>query len=128
MYFWTKPGGRMVVQVVNKHKFDPMLESSAPWLGFSLQKYSDTRITKSEVAFNKFKYNGEFHLMDPNAEFRETFRFEGGKIRRQRHTLRMNDMSEIVGMAKMAGWEYLGFTDLTPISFEYAYHLHFKRY
>lgn len=127
MYFWTKPGGRLVVQVVNKHKFDPMLESSTPWIGFSLQKYTDKRITSSEVTFDKFKYKGEFDLQDPGAEFRETFRFEGGKVRRQRHTLKMDDMSEIVGMAKLAGWEYLGFTDLTPISFEYAYHLHFKR-
>jgi hypothetical protein len=35
-------------------------------------------------------------------------------------------MGSIVGMAKAAGWEYSGFIDLTPISFEYAYHLHFK--
>jgi ubiquinone/menaquinone biosynthesis C-methylase UbiE len=127
MYFWTKPGGRMVISVVNKHKFDPMLESSAPWLAFSLQKYSDKRITKSEVVFNKFKYVGEFDLQDPNAEFRETFRFKDGKVRRHRHELRMEDMNVIVGMAKNAGWQYMGFADLTPIGFEYGYHLHFKR-
>jgi len=127
IYFWTKPGGRMVIQVVNKHKFDPMLESSAPWLGFSLQKYSDTRIVKSEVTFNKFKYTGEFHLTDPTAEFRETFRFKDGKVRRQTHSLKMEDMTEIVGLAKVAGWEYMGYTDLTPIGFEYSFHLHFKR-
>lgn len=127
MYFWTKPGGRMVISVVNKHKFDPMLESAAPWLGFSLQKYADKRITKSEVVFNKFKYVAEFDLQDPGAEFRETFRFNDGKVRRHRHELRMEDMNVIVGMAKNAGWEYIGFADLTPIGAEYFYHLHFKR-
>jgi ubiquinone/menaquinone biosynthesis C-methylase UbiE len=126
LFFWVKPGGRLVVHVVNKHKFDPMLESSAPWLGFSLQKYSDTRVTKSEVVFDKFKYIAEFDLQDPLAEFRETFRFKDGKVRRQKHTFRMEDMNTIVGFAKAAGWEYLGYTDLTPVSFEYAYHLHFK--
>jgi len=126
LFFWIRPGGKLVVHVVNKHKFDPMLESSAPWLGFSLQKYSDQRITKSEVTFNKFKYTGEFELTDPAAEFRETFRFEDGTIRRQRHTMRMEDMSAIVEMGKAAGWEYVGHTDLTPISFEYAFHLHFR--
>jgi ubiquinone/menaquinone biosynthesis C-methylase UbiE len=127
MYFWTKPGGRMVLSVVNKHKFDPMLESAAPWLAFSLQKYADKRITKSEVVFDKFKYVAEFDLQDPNAEFRETFRFKDGKVRRHRHELRMEDMNVIVGMAKNAGWQYVGFADLTPIGFEYGYHLHFKR-
>lgn len=127
MYFWTKPGGRMVISVVNKHKFDPMLESSAPWLGFSLQKYTDKRITKSEVVFNKFKYIGEFDLQDPTAEFRETFRFNDGKVRRHRHELRMEDMNTIVGIARVAGWKYHGFADLTPIGAEYFYHLHFTR-
>jgi len=126
LYFWVKPGGRLVVHVVNKHKFDPMLESSAPWLAFSLQKYSDTRITKSEVVFEKFKYTGEFDLQDPAAEFRETFRFNDETVRRQRHTFQMENIDAIVGMAKAAGWEYSGFIDLTPVSFEYAYHLHFK--
>ena len=127
MYLWTSAGGKMVLSVVNKHKFDPMLESSAPWIGFSLQKYSKERITKSEVNFNKFKYTGEFDLMDPAAEFRETFRFSDSTVRRQRHAFRMEDISEIVKLAKLAGWKYNGFVDLTPIGFEYAYHLHFSK-
>ncbi len=126
LYYWIKPGGRLVVHVVNKHKFDPMLESSAPWLGFSLQKYSKERVTKSEVTFDQFKYTGDFDLQDPGAEFRETFDFQDGRVRRQKHTFRMEDMLEIVNLAKVAGWTYKGYTDLTPISFEYAYHLHFS--
>jgi len=126
-YLWTKPGGRFVIQVVNKHKFDPMLESASPWLFFSLQKYADHRITRSEVDFNKFKYTGDFLLEDPKAEFRESFRFSDTRVRHQKHELLMEDMTAIVGMAKVAGWEYLGNVDLTPLSFQYSYHLHFRR-
>jgi len=126
LFFWIKPGGRLTIHVVNKHKFDPMLESAAPWLGFSLQKYSDTRIKKSEVVFNKFRYVAEFDLQDPLAEFRETFRITDGRVRRQKHLLKMEDMNDIVGMAKAAGWDYVGYTDLTPLSLEYMYHLTFK--
>ena len=126
LFFWVKPGGKLVIQVVNKHKFDPILDSAASVLAFSVQKYSDTRVKKSEVTFNKMKYVGEFDLEDPRAEFRETFRFKDGKVRRQRHQLKMENMAEIVGMAKAAGWVYEGFTDLTPLAFEYAHHLHFK--
>jgi SAM-dependent methyltransferase len=127
LFLWMKPGGRLVIQVVNKHKFDPMLESAAPWMGFSLQKYSKERITKSEVTFDKFKYSGEFDLHDPLAEFRETFRFTNGKVRRQKHTFKMEDINTIVGFAKVAGWTYNGFTDLTKLSAEYFYHLHFTK-
>ncbi len=127
LFLWTKPGGRLCVQVVNKHKFDPMLESAAPWVGFSLQKYSKERVTKSEVTFDKFKYVGEFDLHDPSAEFRETFRFQDGKVRRQRHTFKMEDIDTIVGFAKAAGWTYNGFSDLTKLSAEYFYHLYFVK-
>lgn len=127
MYLWVKPGGMLSVEVVNKHKFDPMLESAAPWLAFSLQKYSKDRVTKSEVTFDKFVYSGQFELTDPSAEFRETFRFKDGKIRRQRHRFLMPDIEDIVKTAKMVGWNYIQFTDLTTVGFEYAYLLHFRR-
>ena len=126
LFFWVKPGGKLAIHVVNKHKFDPMLESAAPWLSFSLQKYSEERVTKSEVTFNKFKYSAEFDLQDPLAEFRETFRFNDNKVRRHTHSFKMEDMNTIVGLAKVSGWEYEGFTDLSPIGLEYMYHLHFR--
>ncbi len=124
-HLWIRPGGKLAVHVVNKHKFDPMLESSAPWMGFSLQKYTKDRITKSEVSFNKFKYTGEFLLTDPAAEFRETFRFADGKVRRQKHDFVMEDINTIVGFAKAAGWKYDGFVDCTKLSAEYFYILYF---
>lgn len=127
MYVWVKAGGTLAVEVVNKHKFDPMLESASPWLGFSLQKYSKERITESKVVFNKFEYTGKFDLEDPTAEFRETFRFKDGKIRRQRHRFLMPDIEQIVKSAKYAGWEYKEFIDLTVIGFEYSFILLFKR-
>ncbi len=124
-HMWIRPGGKLAVHVVNKHKFDPMLESAAPWMGFSLQKYADQRITKSEVTFDKMKYTGEFHLTDPAAEFRETFRFQNGTVRRQKHEFVMEDINTIVGFAKVAGWKYDGFVDLTKLSAEYFYILYF---
>ena len=65
-------------------------------------------------------------MEDPQAEFRETFRFKDGKVRRQRHVFRMEDMNFIVERAVAAGWEYQGHVDLTPIGLEYFFHLHFR--
>lgn len=133
MFLWIKPGGEMAVEVVNKHKFDPMLESASPWLGFSLQKYSKDRVTESNVVFDKFNYTGKFDLTgDNSAEFRETFRFtdsdkkETGKQRRQIHRLYMPDITEIVKSAKYAGWVYTQYVDLTVIGFEYSFLLLFR--
>jgi len=126
MFVWVKPGGRFAMEVVNKYKFDPMLDSAAPWMGFSLQKYSKDRIIKSKVAFDKFDYEGHFDLIDPVAEFRETFRFKDGTVRRQKHIFIMPAIEEIVRTAKIVGWEYESYVDLTSIGFEYAYLLMFK--
>jgi SAM-dependent methyltransferase len=125
---WTKPGGKLVVEVVNKHKFDPLLESASPFVGFSLQKYSEERLRKSRVAFDKFDYEGEFALTaDPKAEFYETFRFKNGSVRRQKHIFLMPNIADIVEMGKRAGWKYTGFQDLNPIGFEYGYLLFFEK-
>ena len=126
MFLWIKPGGRLAVEVVNKHKFDPMLESASPWMGFSLQKYADERVTESKVTFDKFEYTGKFELTDPQAEFRETFKFKDGNVRKQRHRFRMPDIAQIVKSAQAAGWIYTKFTDLTVIGFEYAFLLYFR--
>ena len=126
MFHWVRPGGTIAIEVVNKYKFDPMLDSAAPWMGFSLQKYSKERITKSEVVFDKFRYEGKFDLIDPVAEFRETFRFKDGSVRRQKHVFLMPSIEEVVKIAKIVGWEYKSYVDLTTIGFEYAYLLLFS--
>jgi ubiquinone/menaquinone biosynthesis C-methylase UbiE len=124
---WSKPGGQLAVEVVNKHKFDPLLESASPFLGFSLQKYSKERLKKSTVTFDKFDYQAEFVLTDPKAEFYETFRFKNGAVRRQKHEFNMPTMDAIVAMAKRAGWQYVGYQDLLPLGFEYGYILTFEK-
>jgi ubiquinone/menaquinone biosynthesis C-methylase UbiE len=126
MFLWVKPGGDLVVEVVNKYKFDPMLDSASPWMGFSLQKYSKERVTESKVTFDKFEYAGKFDLQDPGAEFRETFRFKDGSTRRQRHRFTMPPINDISKMAQAAGWTYTKFLDLTMIGFEYSYLLFFR--
>jgi SAM-dependent methyltransferase len=126
LFLWVKPGGELAIEVVNKYKFDPMLESAAPWVGFSLQKYSKKRVTESNVTFDKFVYSGKFDLYDPNAEFTETFRFKNGTVRRQKHKLTMPTMEEIVKIGQAAGWTYTKYLDLVMVGFEYSYLLFFR--
>jgi SAM-dependent methyltransferase len=124
---WVKPGGHLIIEAVNKYKFEPILDSSNPWVGFSPQKYSKERLTKSKVVFDKFDYEAEFELEDPKAEFRETFRFKDGSVRRQKHTLYMPSIETIVKKAQNNGWTYKSYVDLMPLSFSYGYLLVFSR-
>jgi SAM-dependent methyltransferase len=100
---WVKPGGSLAIEVVNKYKFEPILNPSNPWVGISPQKYAKERLHKSAIVFDTFEYESVFELEDPRAEFRETFRFKDGSVRRQKHTLYMRSIPEMVKIAKEAG-------------------------
>jgi SAM-dependent methyltransferase len=125
LFHWIRPGGQLAIEVVNKYKFDPLLEAASPFVGTTVQKYVKKRVTKSKVEFDKFSYEAEFDLQDPTAEFREVFRFSDKTIRRQRHTLHMRDINDFVHIAQKTGWNYNGFIDLMSAGFEYAYVLMF---
>lgn len=124
---WVKPGGDLAIEVVNKHKFIPVPDISNPWVAVNPQKYVKHRITKASATFDKFDYESEFMLEDPRAEFKETFRFKDGSVRRQKHILWMPSITDIVQKATHAGWSYVKYCDLNIIGFDYGYILFFKR-
>lgn len=127
LHLWVKPGGTLAIEAVNKYKFEPVLDSSNPWIGVSPQRYKKERITTSKVVFDKFDYEAQFDLDDPRAEFREVFRFKDGSVRRQRHRLHMPSIQEIIRSATNNGWRYTKYVDLMPMSFSYGYLLFFTR-
>ena len=125
--FWSKPGAKLALEVVNKYKFDPILEAASPFLGFSIQKYSEERVRKSRVTFDKFEYDAEFMLTGDKGDFYETFRFKNNHVRRQKHIFHMPEIKKIVKIAETAGWNYKGYQDLNPLGFEYGYLLFFEK-
>ena len=127
LFNWLQPGGCLVLHLVNREKFDPILEAASPFVAFSVQKYSKDRVTRSKVIFDKFTYEADFQLEGPTAEFREHFTFKDGKERKQVHHLRMPTMEEVVAEAEQNGFLFKQFIDLTPIGYEYQYLFCFVR-
>jgi ubiquinone/menaquinone biosynthesis C-methylase UbiE len=127
IFNWLKPGGGFVVHIVNREKFDPILESASPFTGFSLQKYSKERVMKSKVTFDKFDYEAEFTIQDADAEFHETFKFKDGRKRKHIHNLHMPKIEKMVQEIESAGFTYKEFIDLTPIGYEYQFLFCFLR-
>ena len=124
---WLQPGGCLVIHLVNREKFDPILESANPFVAFSPQKYTKERITKSKVTFDKFTYSAEFLLNGERADFRETFKFKNGKVRKQVHRMNMPAMESVVKTAEQNGFVYKQFIELMPIGYEYQYLFCFVR-
>jgi len=121
IYLWLAPGGVFCVHIVNKLKFDPILEAASPFVGFSVQKYSDKRVTKSNITFEEFDYTGDFQLNGSRAIYEEIFKFKNGNIRRHEQQVWMPNIEPMVEEIESVGFKLLDHIDMTPIGYEYQY-------
>ena len=127
VYLWLDMGGYFLVHIVNKHKMDPVLESASPFVGFSIQKYADERITKSQVEFDKFSYTGDFNLHGSRATYEEIFQFKDGRTRRHEQRLWMPDIKVMVEEIESVGFKMKHYVDLVALGYEYQYLFFFEK-
>jgi len=119
---WLMPGGYLIVHLVDKYKFDPILPPGNPLYIVSPQKYAKERITKTKITFNDFVYNSNFKLNENDiATFNEKFKFNDGKVRKQEQKLYMDDLPTIVNMAQDAGFLIHAKIDMVKCAYEYQY-------
>jgi SAM-dependent methyltransferase len=121
---WLKPGGYLIVHLVDRTRFDPILPPGNPLMYVSPQKYAKERITNTKVKFNDFAYTADFKLDEKNneAKFIEKFKNDSdGKVRKHELTMYMTDMDDIVNEAQMSGFILHQKIDLVQCQYEYQY-------
>ena len=130
-FSWLMPGGSLVVHIVDRDNFDPIIPPANPLLILTPQRYAKKRITKSRVTFDDFKYDANFVLENNtnNAKFVETFKNKKtGKIfRKQEHHMYMESEEAILSIAKSVGFIVDAKVDLIKSGYEYNYLYVFKR-
>jgi SAM-dependent methyltransferase len=119
-YSWLKPGGHLIVHLVDGEMFDPMLNN--PLLYISPQRYAKERMTSSKIIFNNFEYKSNFEYLPEKkkAIFHEKF-YNKDKVRKNEHELFMEPIDEIQEMALQQGFILQGIVDLIKVSYEYQY-------
>jgi len=122
-YNWLMPGGYLIVHVVDRDNFDPILPPGNPLLIVSPQKYAKKRITTTKVKFNNFDYNSNFDFKPAQdmAIFSEKFKFKNGNVRKQEHKLYMESESAIVNRAENTGFLLQGKIDLLKCAYANQY-------
>lgn len=123
-YNWLMPGGYLVLHLVNRDKFDPILNAADPLHLVSAQKYAKKRITNSLVKFKDFQYKANFELDKSKnlAEFDETFKDDTtGHVRQNKHKLHMETQKHILGIAKNIGFVLQGKVDMVTTQYQYQY-------
>lgn len=124
VYDWLKPGGILVIHLVNRDKFDPIVNAADPLLMVSAQKYAPKRITSSAVKFKDFVYKANFQYEKGNdkASFTETFTDDKTQhVRQNEHTLYMEKQKDILSKAKKIGFILEGKIEMTEVQYEHQY-------
>jgi SAM-dependent methyltransferase len=118
---WLMPGGYLIVHLVDRETFDPILPPANPLVILSPQRYAKERITKSKVKFDDFSYTANFDLDNKSdlAKFKEKFEFNNGKIKKQEHKMYMPSENEIITLAQNTGFILHGVIDLISAGYEY---------
>ncbi len=118
---WLRPGGTLILHLVNKDKFDPILPSAKK----SKQISDKSRPTQSEVDFELFDYKSDFYLNnnsnenEANAIFKETFKFhDSKKTRVNEHKLYMNSQQSILGIARDIGFIMQSQIEMNEIEYD----------
>lgn len=121
---WLMPGGFLVIHVVDRDNFDPILPPANPLLLVSPQRYAKERLTQSRVVFDGMTYVANFDLdRDKNkAVFKEKMKnTETGKVRINEHVMYMESDKEILAQMKKVGFLVQGKIDLIKVGYEYQY-------
>ena len=141
-YHWLKPGGYLVLHLVNRHMFDPIVPAAKPFTLVSPQSVAKKRITSSDVVFKDFDYKSKFEFdqkeekeeeqqgrgdkddrikTSDSVTITETMKDRRGKVRKNVRSLRMSGQKIIIGEAKDFGFTMLGQYDLIKSQREYQY-------
>jgi SAM-dependent methyltransferase len=121
-FYWLLPGGYLVVHLVDRNKFDPIVPAGKPRI-FSLsspQTYAPKRITDTIIDFGDFKYKAEYDFKNKNSDiavFKETFTDKvTNNVRQNEQTLYMEDISDIIKSAQFSGFMLQGKSDMRDVT------------
>jgi ubiquinone/menaquinone biosynthesis C-methylase UbiE len=122
-YKWLIPGGRLIIHIVDRDRFDPILPPGNPLMYISPQRYAKERITSTKVKFTDFSYSADFKFNNNNtATFVEKMKNDSdGKVRKNEHILYMPDAQEIIDEAQGCGFILDSKIDLLKCQYEYQY-------
>ena len=116
---WLMPGGYLVLHLVDRNNFDPILPVGNVFTGVDPQKYSNKRITSTAASFENHDYTANFDIKGDDAYLIETFKSKNdGSIRKNEHHMYMPTQLSILAMARDAGFIIISKSDMKSCQHE----------
>jgi SAM-dependent methyltransferase len=105
-YYWLVPNGYLILHLVDKDKFDPIIPVAKNTMINNPQKYMKNRITNSDIDFSNFSYSADyvFPKDDSKVLIKEKFTDNMGQIRQNENILYMNPIEQILQIAIRRGF------------------------
>lgn len=107
-YDWLAPGGYLLVHLVNRAEFIPVITAANPFTIFAAKHVSGDRITQTKVTLDDYKYrsNFEYDANEGNTTLtEELINTNTGAVRKNEHTLYMPKQKEILEEASSVGFK-----------------------
>jgi SAM-dependent methyltransferase len=116
-YFWMKPGGYLILHLVEPSKFDATVSAGKSYIS-NPQSYSKSRITDTYIDFIDFNYRSKYDFKNDNTVVvKETFTDAAtNNIRQNELTLFMEHIENILKTAKMNGFVVQGKGDMKSMN------------
>lgn len=123
---WLKHDGVFCVHIVDKRKFDPVLEKASSLVPlYNPQKHE--KKTHTSLIFNNFKYESDWNLEKMPSSFIEVFNFKDKSARRNYHNLYIYPMKKYVKIANDTGFKLVQTIDLAIANHQHNYIFCFKK-
>jgi len=116
---WLMPGGYFIVHLVDKTNLSsPIINPMHP-----LYVVQQNGTMKTKAQWDDFSYNMTSNIDNTSnvSTLEETFKFSNGRVRKQDHTLYIEDVSTIVNLAQDAGFLLHAKIDMNDISYPNQY-------
>lgn len=117
-YYWLKPGGCVILNLVNKNTFDPVMPAGNPFI-FSGDKHVEKNGKETRIKFVGYDYKSNFEIYpnDDTAVLKERFKdVKTGNQRKQELLLYMPTQKRILNTAKNIGFVLLGQFDMSEVN------------
>ena len=128
-YFWLKPNGYLMLHLVNRSKFSPLIPLANPPILDNPQKYTKNRIKETYINFLDFIYKAKYNFDETDKNkvtLTETFQDILTKhIRQNELTLNMENIEDILVILKNFGFELSGKTTMEQWNGDTEQYLYF---
>ena len=130
-YNWLMPNGYLIVHLVDRSKYNPIVPIAVPGVLNNPQDYSDKRITDAAVQFPGFSYRVSTDFTpkgspgtqdDKRVVVTETFKDDTTQnVRQNELTMYMEDINDIIFIAGRCGFVVQGSAQFVNDRYQYIY-------